>query len=79
MTSRCAHRDCAFPDGVCALQVDEVSGAVVAVKRVFKGRAGEGVNMAAVRELQLMQEIHHPNILQVHSRQLPDTHRTCNP
>ena len=46
------------------------TGEIVAIKRLYKGKYRDGINVAAVCEVQVLQELHHPNIIKVRLRAL---------
>jgi hypothetical protein len=48
-----------------APQLDTRADRVVAIKRVRKVSYKEGVNLGAIKELQALTELDHPNILKV--------------
>lgn len=52
-------------------QYDEEEDKPVAVKKMYRGRYSEGVAMPALTEMQVLQEIDHPNVLNVRAHQLP--------
>lgn len=41
------------------------NGARVAVKQIFEGDKKSGVNLGAIKEIQVLQEISHPNVIKV--------------
>lgn len=47
------------------VQEDTATGRPVAIKRVLRDTFRAGVNLGAIKELQAMQEVRHPNLLQV--------------
>lgn len=49
---------------VCG-QEDTTTGAHVAIKQIFEGDKRIGVNLGAIKEMQVMLEIQHPNIIRV--------------
>lgn len=44
---------------------DTVTNKTVAVKKIHLGKAKEGVNVTALREIKLLKELSHPNIIQL--------------
>ena len=48
-----------------AAQEDSTTGARVAIKQIFEGDKKIGVNLGAIKEMQVMLEIQHPNIIRV--------------
>lgn len=48
-------------------QEDTRTGRSVAIKQIFEGDKKTGVNLGAIKEIQVLQEVRHPNIVQVHS------------
>ncbi|KEG10167.1 cell division related protein kinase 2 [Trypanosoma grayi] len=49
--------------GVVYRAVDKVTGQIVALKKVRLDRTEEGIPQTALREVSILQEIHHPNIV----------------
>ena len=47
-------------------QHDVANNRAVAIKRVKKASYKEGVNLGAIKELQALQELQHPNVLAIH-------------
>ena len=50
---------------ICPMQYDTVRKFAVAIKRVRKVSFKEGINLGAIKELQALQELDHPNVLKV--------------
>ncbi|RNF11832.1 cell division related protein kinase 2 [Trypanosoma rangeli] len=49
--------------GVVYRAVDKVTGQIVALKKVRLDRTEEGIPQTALREVSILQEVHHPNIV----------------
>lgn len=45
------------------LYSDQVTGELVAIKRMLKGSFQFGVNLGAIKELAVLQELRHPNVI----------------
>lgn len=52
--------------GIVYRAVDKVTGQVVALKKVRLDRTEEGIPQTALREVSILQEVHHPNIVNLH-------------
>jgi hypothetical protein len=64
--SPCAHSSpSSTPPAFWLAQLDTRADRVVAIKRVRKVSYKEGVNLGAIKELQALTELNHPNILKV--------------
>mmetsp|Transcript_37769 Transcript_37769/g.150601 ORF Transcript_37769/g.150601 Transcript_37769/m.150601 type:complete len:354 (-) Transcript_37769:2540-3601(-) len=51
--------------GVVTQAEDVGTGRIVAVKKVRMGKAKDGISMEALREIKLLQEIKHPNVIEL--------------
>lgn len=51
--------------GIVYKAFDTVTNKTVAVKKIHLGKAKEGVNVTALREIKLLKELSHPNIIQL--------------
>ncbi|EKF27766.1 cell division related protein kinase 2, putative [Trypanosoma cruzi marinkellei] len=49
--------------GVVYRAVDKITGQIVALKKVRLDRTEEGIPQTALREVSILQEIHHPNVV----------------
>ncbi|RNE94946.1 cell division related protein kinase 2, partial [Trypanosoma conorhini] len=49
--------------GVVYRAVDKATGQIVALKKVRLDRTEEGIPQTALREVSILQEIHHPNVV----------------
>lgn len=49
--------------GIVYRAVDKVTGQIVALKKVRLDRTEEGIPQTALREVSILQEVHHPNIV----------------
>jgi serine/threonine protein kinase len=43
----------------------KATGETVAIKRIRISGSGEGVDFTALREIKMLQELHHPNVVEV--------------
>ena len=46
-------------------QEDTTTGKTVAIKQIFEGDKRAGVNLGAIKEMQVLLEIQHPNVIRV--------------
>jgi serine/threonine protein kinase len=49
-----------------ALGREAATGAPVAIKKIKVGQFKDGLDMSAVREVQYLRELSHPNVIKVH-------------